>query len=42
MRGMRRCVRCVYEHPYIGSGRDHNEYNYSCNGTIKRDAAVPV
>lgn len=31
-----------YAQTNIGSGRDNNEDNYYCNGTFKRDAAVPV
>ena len=31
-----------YAQTNIGSGRDNNEDNYYCNGTFKRDAAIPV
>ena len=31
-----------YAQTNIGSGRDNNEDNYYCNGTFKRDPAIPV
>ncbi|MFR0795155.1 MAG: PP2C family protein-serine/threonine phosphatase [Oscillospiraceae bacterium] len=39
--GTRDLVLC-YAQTNIGSGRDNNEDNYYCNGTFKRDPAIPV
>ena len=38
-----RAMRALcYAQTNIGSGRDNNEDNYYCNGTFKRDPAIPV